>query len=161
MSYYEKITDNFERLTDETWSTLIEQGSGIDRPDWVNVYLADYYGNAMKAGRELPGVVYTVVENNKNDKPEKIELAQNYPNPFNPRTTISYQIKDNCRVNLTIYDMLGRVVKTLVDENQTPGYRSVVWDGRDIKGNTVASGVYFYRFKAGSFIQSHSMTLIK
>ncbi|MCD4691697.1 MAG: lamin tail domain-containing protein, partial [Calditrichales bacterium] len=74
-------------------------------------------------------------------------LYQNYPNPFNPQTTISYQLPVNGDIALKIYDMLGREVRTLVNENKTAGYHSVVWNGIDNSGRQVSSGVYFYQLK--------------
>lgn len=72
-------------------------------------------------------------------------LLQNYPNPFNPVTTISYKIESTSNVKLTIYDMAGRVVKKLVEENQTEGTYSVVWNSTNSSNQEVASGTYFYQ----------------
>lgn len=72
-------------------------------------------------------------------------LLQNYPNPFNPATTISYKIESTSNVQLTIYDMAGRVVKKLVDDIQSEGNHSVVWNSTNISNQNVASGTYFYQ----------------
>lgn len=94
--------------------------------------------------------------------PETFELLQNFPNPFNPSTQISYAIPQNSEVKLTIFNLLGQRIKTLVDEeNQKAGRYSIQWDGKDEFGKAVASGVYFYRIKAGDFVQSHKMMLLK
>ena len=161
MSYYQKVTENFKRMTDSEWADIIQKGPVPDRPDWVNIYLADTKGNISSAGRVLPGILYTDVTENSESTPEAFSLLQNSPNPFNMRTTIIYNVKNDCRVNLTVYDLLGRKIKTLVDENQSQGYNIVSWDGKDISGKTAASGVYFYRLKAGNFMQSRAMTLLK
>jgi hypothetical protein len=71
-----------------------------------------------------------------------------YPNPFNPSTTLSYQLPQDAAVRLEVYDLIGRKVRSLVDESKSAGYYRVVWNGRDETGRDVASGVYLYRFSA-------------
>lgn len=96
--------------------------------------------------------------------PARYQLAQNYPNPFNPDTDIRYQIGDSgssVRTTLKIYNILGQEVRTLVDEVKQPGYYTVTWNGRDHSGNEVASGAYFYRMKAGDFVATRKMLLLK
>jgi hypothetical protein len=84
------------------------------------------------------------------------ELAQNFPNPFNPTTVINYQLLANTLVTLKIYDVLGRLVKTLVEERQTAGPHSVTFNA-----STLSSGVYLYRLTAGSFVNTKKLILIK
>ncbi len=93
--------------------------------------------------------------------PDKFALYQNYPNPFNPTTTIKYSIAKNAKVSLKIYDLLGREIKTLVNETKAPGTYSVRWNGTTSSGSKVASGIYFYRIKAGNFTQVKKMILLK
>jgi hypothetical protein len=88
-------------------------------------------------------------------------LSQNYPNPFNPSTTIKYGLKQNVNVSLKIYDILGREIKTLVNEFQNAGYKSVLWDGRNNNGAEVSSGVYFCKIIAGDFVDVKKMAVIK
>ena len=88
-------------------------------------------------------------------------LSQNHPNPFNLKTNITYSVSVAGKIRLTIYDLLGRRVKTLVDYHQTPGQKSFDWDGTDDKGNVVASGIYFYRIEAGAFTDSKKMVILK
>jgi hypothetical protein len=88
-------------------------------------------------------------------------LAQNYPNPFNPTTTISYSIAKRAQVRLVIFDVRGALVRTVVDGPQVANAYSVVWDGRDDRGNPAASGVYFYRLIAGGFRVSKKLVLIR
>ncbi len=83
-------------------------------------------------------------------------LFQNYPNPFNPATTIKYAIPKTVNVELKIYDILGREVKTLVNETKTAGYYEVHFNA-----DNFASGVYFYRLKAGDFIKTNKMIFLK
>jgi len=93
--------------------------------------------------------------------PKDFSLAQNYPNPFNPTTTISYALPTNAFVKLVVYNILGQKVKTLVDEAQTAGFRQVVWNGQNDRGETVGSGIYFYRIQAGDFTKTAKMSLLK
>ena len=90
------------------------------------------------------------------------ELRQNYPNPFNPETTISYDLSTELIVTLTVYDLSGQVVRTLVDDQaMSAGQYQSIWDGRDESGVKVASGVYFYQLRAGEFIAKKKMTLLQ
>jgi hypothetical protein len=96
------------------------------------------------------------VGSNGNLTPNKFSLEQNYPNPFNPTTQINYSIAKEGLVKISIYDILGREVKTLVNEVKTPGFYAV-----DFNGTNLSSGMYFYRMESGSFIDTKKMTLIK
>jgi len=80
--------------------------------------------------------------------PKEFSLEQNYPNPFNPETAINYAIPQNSSVRLTIYNILGQKISTLIDEQKSSGVYSVSWNGRNDTGNQVASGLYFYRLEA-------------
>ncbi len=82
--------------------------------------------------------------------PRAFSLSQNYPNPFNPMTTIRYEIAEPSKVELRIYDLRGREIRTLVDERQPAGAKAVAWDGRDNAGRPVGSGVYIYRIRTES-----------
>ena len=93
--------------------------------------------------------------------PKIYKLAQSYPNPFNPTTTIRYQLPEECHVVLNVYNILGQLVKTLVDESKPAGWYSVHWDGKDSSGKPVASGIYLYQIQAKDFIQIKKMTLIR
>ncbi|HVP36362.1 MAG TPA: T9SS type A sorting domain-containing protein, partial [Terriglobales bacterium] len=86
---------------------------------------------------------------------------QNYPNPFNPFTTIEYYLPKPAHVSLCIYNILGQKVKTLLDEYQSPGIRRTIWDGKDERGNSVTSGIYFYKLAAPEFSEVKKMLLIK
>jgi len=93
--------------------------------------------------------------------PGEFALYNNYPNPFNPTTVLDYDIPENSFVNVTIYDMTGRRVKTLVNANQSAGFKSVVWDATNFVGQPVATGVYFYKIVAGDFVQMKKMAFVK
>ena len=88
-------------------------------------------------------------------------LAQNYPNPFNPTTTIAYSIGQDSRVNLSIYNVRGQLVKTIVDGFQQARNYRVVWDGLGNQGAPVASGAYFYKLEAGQFRATKKLVLLK
>jgi len=94
-------------------------------------------------------------------KIDRFSLSNNYPNPFNPTTTINYGLPIHSDVQITISDLLGREVTTLVSESQAAGYKSVNWNGKNNNGQPVSAGVYFYQIKAGSFVQTKKMILLR
>ena len=93
--------------------------------------------------------------------PKDFDLHQNYPNPFNPTTVIEYALPKSAPVKIQIFNILGQVVRNLVDEPQEPGYKTVYWDGKDNSGSEVSSGIYFYRIVAGDFVKCKKMALLK
>jgi flagellar hook assembly protein FlgD len=88
-------------------------------------------------------------------------LNKNFPNPFNPSTTISYEIPIKGIVKLQIFDLLGRLVATLVNSEQNAGPHQIVWQGKSEGGTIVSSGLYFYRLQSGNFSQTERMLLLK
>jgi len=92
---------------------------------------------------------------------DNYKLIKNYPNPFNPVTTLRYNLPENSHVNITIYDMLGRQVKNLINQTQDAGYRSVRWNATDDYGKPVSAGIYLYQIQAGEFVQTKKMMLLK
>ena len=93
--------------------------------------------------------------------PLEFRLFDNYPNPFNARTELRYTLPKTSHVELSIINTLGQKVTTLVDDFKSAGTHSVIWDGRNNVGETVASGVYFYFIRAGDYIETRKMTLLK
>ncbi len=89
------------------------------------------------------------------------KLMQNYPNPFNPSTTIQYEIPEKSNVEVTIYDLTGRVVNKLVNQFQQAGLHSVIWNGKNQLGTRAASGFYIYSVKYKNNISSKKMILLK
>lgn len=92
--------------------------------------------------------------------PASFELSQNYPNPFNPETKIRFQLPQAGAVEITVFDVLGRKVITLIDERKDAGFHSVTWRGRDSRGIQVSTGVYYYRVIAGDFVETRKMLLV-
>jgi hypothetical protein len=115
-------------------------------------------------GEGLAATMAGMVRKNLNDHVVRIfhdRLEQNYPNPFNPQTTIAFSLKSSIDVNLNIYDVAGRRVRELINEQKVAGAYKVNWDGRNDAGSPVASGVYFYRIVAGAFVDTKKLTLLK
>ncbi|MCK4384804.1 MAG: T9SS type A sorting domain-containing protein [candidate division Zixibacteria bacterium] len=110
------------------------------------------------------GVPFTDVPDKEKDQeniPACFSLKQNYPNPFNPQTIIEYELAKDCEVEITVYNILGRKVRTLVKEFQKSGQQRVKWDGKDEEGKEVSSGIYFYQIKTPEFSQSKKMVLLR
>ena len=93
--------------------------------------------------------------------PSALALDQNFPNPFNPSTTITFTLPERSTVDLVVYDAQGRRVRTLVRGTAAAGVNEVAWDGRNSAGETVASGIYFYRMRVGSDVFTRKMLLLK
>jgi hypothetical protein len=97
----------------------------------------------------------------KLDIPETFALQQNYPNPFNPSTTISFSLAERTNVSITIFDMGGRIVNTLVNGQKGAGAHNVTWQAVDSSGESLPTGVYFYTMKTANFTSTKTMTIIK
>ena len=93
--------------------------------------------------------------------PDSYTLYNNYPNPFNPITTLQYDLPENNFVRITIYDLMGREVRTLINKNQDAGFKSVIWNATNNQGKPVSAGVYLYQIRAGAFVQTNKMVLLK
>ena len=97
----------------------------------------------------------------ESSSPIKYRIFTNYPNPFNPVTTLRYDLPENALVNITIYDIMGRVVNNLVNGQETAGYKSVQWDATNNQGQPESAGVYLFKIQAGNFSQTKKMVLLK
>ena len=93
--------------------------------------------------------------------PAQYALHQNYPNPFNPVTTVRYDLPENSLVTITIYDMLGKEISTIVNEYQDAGYKSIVWNATNDYGQFISAGIYIYQIKTKDFVQTKKMILLK
>jgi hypothetical protein len=97
----------------------------------------------------------------QNSLPGSFALGQNYPNPFNPSTVIAFELPTPGHINLSIYNVLGQRVRTLIDSRYPPGTHETTWDGRDDSGQPVSSGVYLYRLEATGLTATKKMVLMK
>ena len=99
---------------------------------------------------------------NENEiNPTVFKLYQNHPNPFNPITSLRYDLPEDGLVNIAIYDMMGRIVKTLVNSSQTAGYKSIQWNATNNRNEPVSAGLYLYTIEVGEFRQTKKMVLLK
>ena len=137
------------------------QNSTLNRTFRVHRYPTDYLGFA---GHNLEPTGPIELYMNTHDLtylPDKHSLHQNYPNPLNPETIIPYDLPENIFVNITIYDLLGRQVKTLVNQVQNAGFNSIQWNATNDYGEPVSAGIYLYQIQAGTFYQTRKMALLR
>lgn len=106
-------------------------------------------------------VATDVNEDFPQELPDGYSISQNYPNPFNLSTAIRYTIPRRSKVTISIYNVMGRKVNTIVDETKSAGSHTAYWDGTDKAGKVVSSGIYFYRIHAGDFVETKRMLLLK
>jgi len=142
-------------MTDDMEKQVVFEIASLDREDAVVTldYIAyDRDNNILASG--AASIAVTAV-------PVEYTLHQNYPNPFNPVTTILYDLPENGFTEVVIYDIMGREVTTLIRNEKTAGYHSIVWDGRNSHGRIVGAGMYFYQVRSGSFIKTRKMLLLK
>jgi hypothetical protein len=144
----------FERINEELipvdqGNEYVDRDASTGKTYWYRV------GAVADDGEWMSQTVSIVVPN-----PE-LALRQNVPNPFNPSTTISFTLPERTRVTLSIYDVQGKLVRTLVDDMVEEGYQERVWDGEDASGNQVGSGVYFYRLTTGDRTLTKKLVLLK
>lgn len=125
-------------------------GSDISDDDFCPPYLSDGSDGRVKQRR------YITIMGGENEIPSRTALFQNYPNPFNPSTQIRYCLRSKGHVRLSVFNVLGRRICTLVDETQEAGYRSVDW-----KATGCTSGVYFYRLETNDFLETKKMILMR
>jgi probable HAF family extracellular repeat protein len=133
---------------------------------WFLLYAFDINDNRQIAvigsnGSDDPQVIRltpatTSIETGVDLLPDVVSVGQNYPNPFNARTTIGFNLNEEADVEITVYDILGRSIETLVNKEMSAGEHKIVWNAENQK-----SGVYFYRIKSGNFDKTLRMTLIK
>lgn len=123
----------------------------VDGVPHVRDLSPEFVGGQVSLNARTPGLTL----------PTEFALSQNVPNPFNPTTQISFALPVAAKVNLAVYNVLGQHVKTLVDADMRAGNQTVTWDGTDLTGHTVASGVYFYKLNAGDFAATKKMLMLK
>jgi hypothetical protein len=118
-------------------------------------------GQSRRYGFSLVKEVETAVDDQGGTPRYRNGLEQNFPNPFNPSTTVGYSVGARGRVRISIYDVSGRLVRTLYDEVREPGAYSIVWDGRNDAGRAVGSGIYFCRMESGQYAASRKLILMR
>jgi glucose/arabinose dehydrogenase len=126
---------------------------GIDQQD--ELYICSFDGKIYKFVQTYSTVDHDDLTLNK------FSLYHNYPNPFNPVTWINYNLPLQANVTITVYDMLGGQVRTLIKQTQNVGYKSVMWDATNDAGSVVSAGIYLYMIQAEGFMQSKKMVLLK
>lgn len=161
MSYYEHVSTNFKRLTDEEWKAIYALSPSL-RPSFVNNYLVDVNGSVSAPGPSL----LTGVNDRPPSQPlpKSLRLSQNYPNPFNSTTLIAFTIPPAMADNIaevSIYNVNGQLVKRLLSKGLPAGNYTVRWDGRGEHGTQVATGVYLCRLSAGGLTMSRKIVLLK
>jgi len=141
----------------DTYDECIEEGEmGLFLGDLVDIQDFYLYSNrVMLPTGDNVSLADVIV------MPEKFTIHQNYPNPFNPVTTLRYDLPEQTHVNIIIYDMLGKQVKTLINQTQDAGYRSIIWDATNAYSKPVSAGVYLYQIQAGEYMQTKKMVLLK
>jgi len=138
-------------------------GRGHFLPD-DNWYIPPFRGridNVKVYNYPASGLTTGIADKNGGQVPWAFDLLQNYPNPFNPTTEIRFTIPKFQQVSLIVYDLLGREVKTIVNEQRHAGQHRVTWDGTNLMGVPVASGVYFYQLRAGDLMKTQKMILVR
>ena len=157
----EKVGDNYQGY----FTRIVSGFSGpIDAEIIGNkIFVIEWSGSRGLWEVTLPaGEGMTAVEELGGDaEPDQFALSQNYPNPFNHNTTIEYQISRFGKVEVAVFDVLGRKIRTLVDAAQTAGYYRLQWNGLTDAGGDVASGVYLYRLRVGGYQQTRRLMLLK
>ena len=137
------------------------RSSTPDRPVWRITYLSQQDAAVLELDIDASSGQVIVSTEADTEAPARFTLHQNYPNPFNPETTISYELSRAGLVELFIYDLLGRRVRTLANTQHTPGTYRAVWDGTNDAGQPVPSGLYFYEIRLGETVQAKMLTLIR
>jgi hypothetical protein len=153
--------DTLKAYAFTTDTSFIDSTPMMDLVAYYYVKAQDIHENLSKTSNQISLKTTNIVENSI-DIPTEYSLNQNYPNPFNPSTTLRYGLPTRSTVRLLIYNLLGQVVKELVNTEQQAGYQSVVWNAN------VSSGLYFYRIEATSkddpskrFVETKKMLLLK
>lgn len=132
---------------------------------WVGTKVYDDAGNVSDMSNIDSAIAKfnfgTDIDDDDQSLPEEFSLAQNYPNPFNPTTEISFSLPQAAPANLSIYNINGQRVATLIDNELPAGEHIVEWDGRNNHSESVATGIYFYRLQAGTFNETRKMLMVK
>jgi len=164
--------DTDERLLDMEAGAILDPNISTDSYETVQIVIADHHGNEkvydLETLQELGLYQQMAVVNNITTStddgmlsPQTFALHQNYPNPFNPETSIGYDLASEGLVSIKIHDLRGALVKTLVNDVQPSGYKTIKWDGTNDRGQKVSAGLYLYRIDAEGFTDTKKMALLK
>ncbi len=144
-----------DTVMENTYSSSIANGE-------FSFYVTALYGQVESEASNIINVTVQQVTSNSNQVSELSELTlNNYPNPFNPSTSISFNLPENSRVNLAIYDLKGRKVTELINQELLKGQHSYKWNGRDSKNRSLASGIYFYTLRTNNASLTKKMIMQK
>lgn len=144
-----EVNGDWQQIASGAQAQTISQSGNDDF--WLRCTVTDYYGITRVSNEFFVDVqAITGIDQPLSGIPDRMILLGNYPNPFNPSTTIQYGLNDRARVNLLIYNPLGQLVRTLVNETQSPGYKAAQWDGKNDAGEQLPSGVYIYRLSVST-----------
>ena len=124
-------------------------------------YRVSYYASNWSEFSEVISVTLEWMDVDDNQLPTEYAMYQNYPNPFNPVTNLRYDLPEDAMVNIIIYDMMGRVVRDLVNGQRSAGYKNIQWNATNNSGQLISAGLYIYTIKAGDFTQTRKMILLK
>ncbi len=137
-----------------------EESTDLSNTTWT--YAGGEAHNSALSVSALGSAVYVAMYNPDHViVPKEFALRQNYPNPFNPTTTIEYDVAADAHIVIKIYNILGQEVATLVSDRRSVGRYRTVWNGKNDRGESVSSSVYFYRLQAGSVVKTRKMLLVK
>ena len=136
-------------------------GDAVQRNDKTFASTFPYLAAPFEGYANSHGMIVAISDNSQNINPKEYGLIQNYPNPFNPSTQIKFNLIKSDVVVLKIYDVLGKEIRTLVNEKMNAGEKITVWDGLDNSGKSVASGSYFVKLETSAGVDSKKMTLLK
>jgi hypothetical protein len=131
-----------DEITGELYLGINDELTSDNYGYYVALLLKNFTPTAINGNIETPNIQY--------------ELAQNFPNPFNPSTTIEYSVQTTDNIQIKIYNSLGQLVTTLLNETKTPGEYSILWNGKDDSNFLVSSGAYFYQIQTNVMLQLES-----
>ena len=128
--------------------------------DWV-ADSVDYTAAFFNSMDDCIEACFLASNDEINQLPHAFNLYNNYPNPFNPVTTLRYDLPEDALVNITIYDIMGRIVRTLINSQQNAGFKSIQWNATNDAGSPLSAGLYLYKIQADNFVQTRKMVLLK
>jgi hypothetical protein len=128
--------------------------------DWV-ADSVDYTAAFFNSMDDCIEACFLASNDEINQLPHAFNLYNNYPNPFNPVTTLRYDLPEDALVNITIYDIMGRIVRTLINSQQNAGFKSIQWNATNDAGSPLSAGLYLYKIQADNLVETRKMVLLK